>query len=164
MGGVDSSLINLIGSIVGGGISAILGAYAYHWLYTKSLRTRIINALKNELRLNIARIEKNLKALNEKDSEETKKAVLVFPFVTRVYESMLIEDPRLLYEMSQITNGKIDEIYEGLSSLNAIHIAMLLNPDHSVGHDKVLMILILFKKQIKDILELLERMYPEKKR
>ena len=160
---VDITLLSIIGSIVGGAISAILGAYAYHRIYTKSLRTRIIDALKNELQLNIERIEKNIEHLHEVESGKRKNAILIFPFVTKVYESILIEDPQLFFEITQKTNGQLNEIYAELITLNATYNAMAFGLKRFTGVEEVIISLIQFKKQVEDTLKMLEETYSKKK-
>jgi len=156
--------VSIVSSLVGGGISAILGAYAYYWLYTKSLRTRIIDALKNELQLNIERIEKNIEHLHKVESGELKKAILIFPFVTKVYESVLIEDPQLFFEITQRTNGQLNEIYAELITLNTTYNAMAFGLKHFMDAGEAIIGLIRLKKQLKDTLKILEETYPKKRK
>lgn len=134
----------IVSSFFGGSISALLGAFIYQWVNSKLLRKKLLNALKMELRVNRDRLDKNIKYL-----ENSSMKVLLEPFLTKTYERVLLEDPKLLSELYTKTEGLIDIVYLELEGLNHIYDLMmasrsttngnslyLINPEQAVNNLK----------------------------
>jgi|Deesub1362B_J571_1020462.scaffolds.fasta_scaffold00285_33 hypothetical protein len=93
-----SILLTFFLTLLAGAISALIGIYLQVWHSKRETQKKLINALKNELQLNQRRIGENILHLYRVKIGKAKEAVLVSPFLVRVYEVMLIED--LLYSLS----------------------------------------------------------------
>ena len=148
--------VSIISSLIGGAISAILGAYAYHWVYTKRTRKKLLKALKNELELNERRLAENLLFLEKEKLKPKGHALLISPFITRVYDAMLIEDPQTMLELVSKTNGLIDVVYTKFGRFNAMFNAMSFGLVKFTDFESPIKELNELEEEIKKIKDVLE--------
>ncbi|NJE79430.1 hypothetical protein [Thermococcus sp. GR4] len=102
---------NVIESLLIAVFSALIGVRIQYWYSRKKAREHLIEALKEEIRVNIRRLEESIQSLQKKSSTD------ISPFLTVCYEALVTQDPELHYKISLETEH-LDEAYTSLQAIN----------------------------------------------
>jgi len=145
-------------TLLSGGIAALIGVHFQHWYSKKKARERLIEALKEEIRVNIRRLEDSIRYIREKGSVD------VAPFLTGCYEALITQDPELHYKIS-LEAKELDEAYTGLQMINMMYslmglVSLITSIVDSLKGDPESRIKPLedVKKKLENTLEVLDKM------
>lgn len=151
--------VDIILSLLIAVFSALIGVRIQYWYSKKKARERLIEALKEEIKINIQRLETSIKSLRE-GSEDTTP----FPFLTVCYEALITQDPELHYKISLETKH-LDEAYTALQTINMMYslmslVSLLTSVVESLKGDPESRIRVLegIKEQLENVLKVLDKM------
>ncbi|NJE47336.1 hypothetical protein E3E35_07975 [Thermococcus sp. GR7] len=145
-------------TLLSGAITALIGVHIQHWYSRKKARKRLIEALKEEIRVNIRRLEESIQSLQEKSSTD------ISPFLTVCYEALITQDPELHYKISLETKH-LDEAYTGLQVINmrysligSVSLITSLIPFIEGDPESKINVLKGIKEKLENVLEVLDTM------
>ena len=144
-------------TLLSGAITALIGVHIQHWHSKKKTKERLIEALKEEIRMNIRRLDDSIQYIREKGSVD------VAPFLTGCYEALITQDPELHYKISSEAKH-LDEAYAGLQMINMAYslvgfISLITSLVESKGDpESKISPLEEIKKKLENTLEVLDKM------
>jgi len=146
--------ITFFSSLLVAALSALIGVFIQSWYSKRKLRKQIREALKEEVKINIKRLEDVINSLkNEKNGVPP-------AYLTKCYETLLTQDPEFHNLLTLKTNSQIDEAYQALHTYNSLHTLVIFAMafSESETRDSEETELESVKKKLEHVLEVLEKL------